>query len=203
MGTYPASGSNTISAVRVSGESPGNSVSSTAPSTSSTSSSSVLFSAAPTASALSCPASNNQIYTYAATGAQFVIECGIDHSGGDMSSTSVKSFEGCIAACATATSCVDVSLSGSACYLKRTLGTAVTNGGILGARFIGYASTSSSSASSSPASSSSSALFSTASFASSSSSTMAASSLVPTSSTSVASSSSSSSSLPSISSSSS
>ncbi|CAD0088378.1 unnamed protein product, partial [Aureobasidium mustum] len=126
MGTYPASGSNTISAVRVSGGSSGNSVSSAAPSTSSkgtssTSSSSVSFSAAPTASALSCPASNNQIYTYAANGAQFAIECGIDHSGGDMSSTSVKNFEGCIAACATTSGCVDVSLSGSACYLKKTL----------------------------------------------------------------------------------
>ncbi|KAH0372296.1 alpha/beta-hydrolase, partial [Aureobasidium melanogenum] len=112
MGTYPASGSNTISAVRVSGNSPGNSVSSSASSsatsTSSTSSSSVSFSAAPTTSALSCPASNNQIYTYAANGAQFVIECGIDHSGGDMSSTSVKNFEGCIAACATTSGCVDI-----------------------------------------------------------------------------------------------
>ncbi|KAH0031850.1 alpha/beta-hydrolase, partial [Aureobasidium melanogenum] len=89
MGTYPASGSNTISAVRVSGGSPGNSVSSAASSTSSTASSSASFSAAPTTSALSCPASNNQIYTYAANGAQFVIECGIDHSGGDMASTSI------------------------------------------------------------------------------------------------------------------
>ncbi|KAG9630820.1 alpha/beta-hydrolase, partial [Aureobasidium melanogenum] len=48
MGTYPASGSNTISAVRVSGGSPGNSVSSAASSTSSTASSSASFSAAPT-----------------------------------------------------------------------------------------------------------------------------------------------------------
>ncbi|KAH0085948.1 alpha/beta-hydrolase, partial [Aureobasidium melanogenum] len=70
MGTYPASGSNTISAVRVLGGSPGNSVSSAASSTSSTASSSASFSAAPTTSALSCPASNNQIYTYAANGAQ-------------------------------------------------------------------------------------------------------------------------------------
>ncbi|KAH0358077.1 alpha/beta-hydrolase, partial [Aureobasidium melanogenum] len=169
MGTYPASGSNTISAVRVLGGSPGNSVSSAASSTSSTASSSASFSAAPTTSALSCPASNNQIYTYAANGAQFVIECGIDHSGGDMASTSVKNFEGCIAACATTSGCVDVSLSGSACYLKKTLGAAVTNSGILGARYIGIAS--SSSASSSTASStSSSALSSLASSASSSSS---------------------------------
>ncbi|KAG9533791.1 alpha/beta-hydrolase, partial [Aureobasidium melanogenum] len=169
MGNYPASGSNTISAMRVSGGSPGNSVSSAASSTSSTASSSASFSAAPTASALSCPASNNQIYTYAANGAQFVIECGIDHSGGDMASTSVKNFEGCIAACATTSGCVDVSLSGSACYLKKTLGAAVTNGGILGARFIGNASPSSAS-SSTASSTSSSALSSLASSVSSSSS---------------------------------
>ncbi|KAK6000364.1 hypothetical protein QM012_003610 [Aureobasidium pullulans] len=154
MGTYPVSGSNTISAVRISGGSPGNSVSSAASSASSTTSPSVSFSAAPTTSALSCPASNNQIYTYAATGAQFVIECGIDHSGGDMASTSVKNLEGCIAACATTNGCVDVSLSGSACYLKKTLGAAVNNGGILGARFIGIASSPSSSSASSASSSS-------------------------------------------------
>jgi poly(3-hydroxybutyrate) depolymerase len=161
MGTYTSSGSNTISAVRVSVGSSGSSVSSSSsissavPSASSTSSasSSVPLSTAPSTSALSCPASNNLIYTYAASGAQFVIECGIDHSGGDMSSLSVKNFEGCIAACATTTGCVDVSLSGSACYLKKTLGGAVNNGGILGARFIGIASTTSSSSLASPLSS--------------------------------------------------
>ncbi|KAI4747168.1 alpha/beta-hydrolase [Aureobasidium sp. EXF-12298] len=154
MATYTTAGSNTISAIRVSGGSSGSSVSSaasSAPSSSTSTSSatsSVALSTAPATSALSCPASNNQIYTYAANGAQFVIECGIDHSGGDMSSLSVKNLEGCIAACATTTGCVDVSLSGSACYLKKTLGAAVNNGGILGARFIGIASTSSSSSAS-------------------------------------------------------
>ncbi|KAI4791002.1 alpha/beta-hydrolase, partial [Aureobasidium sp. EXF-8845] len=128
MGTYTSAGSNTISAVRISGGSSGNSVSSAVPSASSTSSSvgsSAPLSTAPATSALSCPASNNQVYTYAASGAQFVIECGIDHSGGDMASTSVKNLEGCIAACATTSGCVDVSLSGSACYLKKTLGAAI------------------------------------------------------------------------------
>lgn len=138
MGTYTAAGSNTISAVRVSGGSSSNSGSSALSSASSTA-------PASTSSPLSCPASNSSIYTYAANGAQFVIECGIDHAGGDMASTSVKNLEGCIAACATTTGCVDVSLSGSACYLKKTLGAAVNNGGILGARYIGIASTSTSS----------------------------------------------------------
>ncbi|KAI4719393.1 alpha/beta-hydrolase [Aureobasidium sp. EXF-10727] len=194
MGTYPASGSNTISAVRISGGSPGNSVSSAAQSTSSTSStsSSVSLSTAPTTSALSCPASNNQLYTYAANGAQFVIECGIDHSGGDMASTSVKNLEGCIAACATTNGCVDVSLSGAACYLKKTLGAAVNNGGILGARFIGTVSTVSSSSLTSPSTSSTLSTSSTSSSPSSISSSslaMSTSTTVPNSSSFVSSSS--------------
>ncbi|KAI5195316.1 hypothetical protein E4T38_09163 [Aureobasidium subglaciale] len=140
MGIYPAAGSNTISAVRLSG---GSSVSNAPAASSSTSSTTSVgpgsLSAAPSASALSCPASNNQVYTHVANGAQFVIECGIDHSVGNMASTSVKNLEGCIAACATTTGCVDVSLSGSACHLKKSLGAVVNSGGILGARFVGFA----------------------------------------------------------------
>ncbi|THW52879.1 alpha/beta-hydrolase [Aureobasidium pullulans] len=171
MGTYTGSGSNTISAVRVSGGSSGNSAFTTSFTVSSTAStsSSVSLSAAPVASALSCPASNNQVYTYAGNGAQFVIECGIDHAGGDMASTSVKNLEGCIAACATTAGCVDVSLSGSACYLKKSLGAAVNNGGVLGARFVGTAATSSTSVSTSNLVSTSSSLASSISVVSSSS----------------------------------
>ncbi|KAI5240853.1 hypothetical protein E4T42_08257 [Aureobasidium subglaciale] len=140
MGIYPAAGYNTISAVRLSD---GSSVSNAPAASSSTSSTTSVgpgsLSAAPSASALSCPASNNQVYTHVANGAQFVIECGIDHSVGDMASTSVKNLEGCIAACATTTGCVDVSLSGSACHLKKSLGAVVNSGDILGARFVGFA----------------------------------------------------------------
>ncbi|KAK8208030.1 hypothetical protein M8818_004068 [Zalaria obscura] len=69
-------------------------------------------------------------------GATFQIECGIDHSGGDMGMVYVNTFEACINACDNTTGCVDVSLSGQACYEKKTLGAAVGNAGILGAKLV-------------------------------------------------------------------
>jgi hypothetical protein len=72
-----------------------------------------------------------------------VVECGIDHSGGDISMVYVSDLAGCIAACAKLSNCVDVSLSGSACYLKGTLGGVVDNEGLLGARLVTESSTSS------------------------------------------------------------
>ncbi|GAB7357018.1 hypothetical protein MBLNU459_g7845t2 [Dothideomycetes sp. NU459] len=84
---------------------------------------------------LSCPANNGTLYT-AASGAQFQVECGIDHAGGDLSMVYVSGLIGCITACANTTSCIDVSLSGTACYLKSTLGSAIANTGILGAKLV-------------------------------------------------------------------
>jgi hypothetical protein len=51
-----------------------------------------------------------------------------------MSSASVSSFQACVDLCDKTAGCVDVSLSGVACYLKKSLGAAVTNSGILGAK---------------------------------------------------------------------
>lgn len=97
---------------------------------------------------VSCPASNNTMIT--SNGKNFTVECGIDRSGGDLTSLTVASFQDCIDACAQNSQCVDVSLSGTACYLKSTLGVAVSNGGIWGAKLN---STSASSASPSPSTS--------------------------------------------------
>lgn len=47
----------------------------------------------------------------------------------------------CIDACATTPGCVDVSLSGVACYLKKTLGQTSSNSGVQGARLISGGST--------------------------------------------------------------
>ncbi|KAK5728811.1 hypothetical protein LTR15_001951 [Elasticomyces elasticus] len=88
----------------------------------------------PTGSGPSCPASDATTVT--SGGKNFTIECGIDHSGGDLTSLSVSGFQGCIDACAQNSQCVDVSLSGSACYLKSSLGAAVPNGGVWGAKLI-------------------------------------------------------------------
>lgn len=61
---------------------------------------------------VNCPDDNGTVYT-ANSGATFVIECGIDHAGGDIGSVSVPTFTQCIAICDDISSCVDVSLSGS------------------------------------------------------------------------------------------
>ncbi|PSK50339.1 Kremen protein 1 [Elsinoe australis] len=142
IGSFTPSGSNFIAAVKASaGTSPiassstvSGSTSAVGSSSASTVSSTSTVAAQPT-TAISCPTNNNTIYT-ATTGATFLIECGIDHYGGDIAATGVSSFAGCIEACATNSKCVDVSLSGSACYLKGTLGDAIQNGGILGAKLV-------------------------------------------------------------------
>ncbi|EME85418.1 uncharacterized protein MYCFIDRAFT_193726 [Pseudocercospora fijiensis CIRAD86] len=90
---------------------------------------------------LTCPASNGTSYT-APSGQDFIIECGIDHSGGDIGKDEggfkyVRSLRECIDACDSYNGtqpCVDVSLSGSACYLKSVLGKAVPFDGLLGAK---------------------------------------------------------------------
>jgi len=76
------------------------------------------------------------------SGSSFLLECGIDHAGGDLAMTYVSSFAGCIAACATTSGCVDVSLSGNACYMKSTLGNALSASNIYGAKLITSTSTS-------------------------------------------------------------
>lgn len=83
---------------------------------------------------MSCPASNNTIVSF--SGRRYLIECGIDHTGGDLTSLGVTSFDQCIAACASNGQCVDVSLSGTACYLKSVLGAAISNGGVWGAKLV-------------------------------------------------------------------
>lgn len=114
------------------------------------------------AGSLSCPANNNQTYT--SNGETFIIECGIDHQGGDLSSVSVSGLQGCLDACATTAGCVDAVLSGSACYMKSSLGPALANSALSGGRLanittaasssVNVASSSSTPAASSPAGSS-------------------------------------------------
>jgi len=89
-----------------------------------------------TVTAATCPGNNNTIFADPNTGYQYLIECGIDHQAGDLAMTYVKDLAGCIAACATTTGCVDVSLSGTACYMKKSVGTAQKNGGVNGAKLL-------------------------------------------------------------------
>lgn len=83
---------------------------------------------------VTCPSANGQTYT-SSTGARFAVECGVDHAGGDMAATSASTFNGCIEACAARSGCVDVSYSGTACYLKSSVGAAVSND-VWGARLV-------------------------------------------------------------------
>ncbi|TRX89954.1 hypothetical protein FHL15_009226 [Xylaria flabelliformis] len=86
----------------------------------------------PTLSGISCPASNQTIYT-AADGDAFVVECGKDFAGGDLGALTANTFAACVEACSNTAGCVALAYSGSACYLKSRLNEAVYNG-IWGAR---------------------------------------------------------------------
>ncbi|KAF2152260.1 carbohydrate esterase family 1 protein [Myriangium duriaei CBS 260.36] len=155
--------------------------SSTSSSTIKTTSTTTTAAAAPTTT-VTCPAGNGTIYT-AASGATFLIECGIDHQAGDMGSTSVSSFAQCIEACANTAGCVDVSLSGAACYMKKSLGLAIANSGIKGAKLVtgvsAAATTSSSAAASTSTTVSTSTTTSTIASTSSTTSTVPATTAAP------------------------
>ena len=71
-------------------------------------------------------------------GKTFKVQCGIDHAGGDLKSTLAHSLAECMHQCAETDGCVDVSLSGVACYMKSTLGKRLKNSGVVGAKLLGH-----------------------------------------------------------------
>ncbi|KXT05837.1 hypothetical protein AC578_1103 [Pseudocercospora eumusae] len=89
---------------------------------------------APSTTPVACPASNSTQYT-ATNGKTFLIECGIDHYGGDIKDVWAANFTHCIESCSTTTGCVNVALAGTACYMKSSVGAAVYNG-VLGAKLV-------------------------------------------------------------------
>lgn len=101
----------------------------------SSSTSSATTTPTPTVS-ITCPEYNNTLYNEPTSGTSFRIECGIDHAGGDLSMVYVSDLAGCIDACAQTTGCVDVSLSGAACYMKKSVGAVVDSNGIMGAKLV-------------------------------------------------------------------
>lgn len=86
---------------------------------------------------LNCPSSNGTSYT-AANGAMFVIECGMDRAGNDLSMVHINSgqLQACMDICSSTSKCVDVSMSGSACYMKHDIGAHVVHNGVSGARLV-------------------------------------------------------------------
>lgn len=93
------------------------------------------------AAALTCPDNNGQMFT-ASNGKVFQVECGTDHVAGNLNMLYANSLADCIGACAAHDNCVDVSMSGSACYLKQTLGNAIQKGGVNGAKLVSGSATS-------------------------------------------------------------
>ncbi|KAI7501394.1 hypothetical protein KC367_g2951 [Hortaea werneckii] len=83
--------------------------------------------------ALSCPSSDNTLYI-ATSGRSYTVECNTDHQGGDLASVHADGLLACIESCDATEGCVDVSLSGSACYMKSALGRALSAPGLSGAR---------------------------------------------------------------------
>ncbi|KAG9749761.1 hypothetical protein KCU59_g3270, partial [Aureobasidium melanogenum] len=94
-------------------------------------------SAQPTSTHPTCPEANNNIFV-AKSGATFVVECGIDYAGGDLKSVNIASnrIGDCINACDATEGCINISMSGTACYMKKKLLKPLVNKGIRGARKI-------------------------------------------------------------------
>ncbi|KAJ4359090.1 hypothetical protein N0V95_002484 [Ascochyta clinopodiicola] len=66
----------------------------------------------------------------------FMIECGFDHYGGDMGSSSQDTFAACIEDCAATEGCVDVSYVWGACYKKNTLNEGGAAGHVWSAKLV-------------------------------------------------------------------
>ncbi|KAI4725634.1 hypothetical protein E4T49_06650 [Aureobasidium sp. EXF-10728] len=125
--------------------------SSSAVSDSDSSSTSSSSSALPTSTSPTCPAANNTVFI-ADSGATFLIECFVDYAGGDLKSVNIGSnrIADCVNACDATEGCIDISMSGTACYMKQKLGKPSVNTGVRGARKIKDAPKSSSSSSVAP-----------------------------------------------------
>ncbi|KAF1822422.1 uncharacterized protein K489DRAFT_381181 [Dissoconium aciculare CBS 342.82] len=91
-----------------------------------------------------CPEQNGKTYTDPTSKKSFMIDCAHDHAGGDMDFKLIFSggLSACIATCASTSGCVDVSMSGAACYLKKSAGKSVGNLLVFSAKLIDGASSS-------------------------------------------------------------
>ncbi|KKY15345.1 putative kelch domain-containing protein [Diplodia seriata] len=76
---------------------------------------------ATTSASLSCESNKSDGAQYTTSKGIFQVQCGVDYAGGDLSSSSVASFEACIDDCAATDGCIDVSYVYGACYKKGVL----------------------------------------------------------------------------------
>ncbi|KAK6000563.1 hypothetical protein QM012_003809 [Aureobasidium pullulans] len=110
-------------------------------SSSTSSSSTTSSSRTPNPTNPTCPLSNSTIFT-AKSGAIFMIECYLDRAGHDMASIDVPTnrIADCINKCDALPGCVDISMSGTACYMKNAIGDRIVQSKyIRGARLISKA----------------------------------------------------------------
>jgi len=86
---------------------------------------------------LTCPGNDGTNYT-TANDHVFVVECGLDRPGGDLSTEQTPSLESCIELCVNTTACVDVSWvygqPDGSCYMKSQQNTPNSNPSVWGAR---------------------------------------------------------------------
>jgi hypothetical protein len=86
-----------------------------------------------------CPTSNGTNYV-TSNGEIFLLECFVDHAAGDLSMVYVDNYGQCASACSNTVSCVAFSWQPpgpqSPCYMKSSVGTANTNQGVWGGKFI-------------------------------------------------------------------
>ncbi|CAD0113294.1 unnamed protein product [Aureobasidium uvarum] len=126
MGSYPATGSNYISAIRISNALPSSQsriASTLATSVSSASASSPV--AAVQASTSLCPSSNFTGYADS-QGNNWQILCGFDTSPGSFGSASASSFPACLSACRATSGCAAVTYIGTSCYFKKAFSSLIT-----------------------------------------------------------------------------
>ncbi|KAI7159869.1 putative ferulic acid esterase [Hortaea werneckii] len=136
------------SSITASSSSSSSQAASTASSTDQTSSYSTTTSsssASASATGISCPQANGTTVTV--DGEDFVVQCGWDHAGGDISSQYVDSFYQCISICVATPNCVLVTLRANSCFLKSLVGDAI-QGEVSGAILVSVMGPSSSSISS-------------------------------------------------------
>jgi hypothetical protein len=83
---------------------------------------------------LQCPGDDGQTYT-ATNGGQYVLHCGADYYGGDLSSLAANTLEDCLNACDTTSGCTDVAYhsDGQYCYLKNQVTDARSDSSVWGA----------------------------------------------------------------------
>ncbi|KAI7701867.1 hypothetical protein KC353_g15101, partial [Hortaea werneckii] len=144
-----SSSMSSTSATASSSSSSSSQAASTASSTDQASSSSITTASSSSASAsatgIACPQANGTTVTV--DGKDFVVQCGWDHAGGDISSQYVDSFYQCISICVATPNCVLVTLRASSCFLKSLVGEAI-QGEVSGAILVSAMGPSSSSTSS-------------------------------------------------------